>query len=516
MVTDAKALQSDSLQCDVCIVGAGPAGITLATLLAEKGYKVIVAESGGKYAEVASNQLNTAKYTSNFTFRENFANRHRQIGGTANLWAGRVVPFKFSNELDEEWGAFPSKLEPFKSKVNAIVGLSNAFVTDYQANEHEVVAFWGKKTERFNLRSAHTKSSKYDIIFHLTFTGKVSVKVGDFEKFTFHDANKKPVEIEAKRFILATGGIENSRLLLLMEETLKPLMGINFFNVGKYIMDHPKVTHGDVLFKELPEALEKFKLRIVKEGKVKYGIKISHHQTGVRAYANLVETQPDFVSKSYAKLANIYKKLTNKVYHDAGAKNQKTQLIDDLIYLLEPEELIPHDLLYQLSKVKFSSGGGSQKFKVISYLEQLPEKDNEIVLNRDLLDKNGLPTPELKLKLSEKELAAVIHLYQHLHEYISSMGGKLDYQESYLSDAEHYTDSAHHMGGTRYAKDLRKAVVDDTLKVIGCENLYVVGSSVFPTSSVENPTHLIVNLACYLSSVIIKSSNKEYEGYIHI
>ena len=95
MFIDANDLQSSNLKCDVCIVGAGPAGITLATLLSEGGLKVIVAESGGKYAEVESNKLNTTKYKSNFTFRKHFANRHRQIGGTANLWAGRLVPFKF-------------------------------------------------------------------------------------------------------------------------------------------------------------------------------------------------------------------------------------------------------------------------------------------------------------------------------------------------------------------------------------------------------------------------------------
>jgi choline dehydrogenase-like flavoprotein len=55
------------------------------------------------------------------------------------------------------------------------------------------------------------------------------------------------------------------------------------------------------------------------------------------------------------------------------------------------------------------------------------------------------------------------------------------------------------MGTTRMNGDPKLGVVDTDCKVHGVDNLFVAGSSVFPTSGAANPTYTILALALRLS-----------------
>ena len=58
------------------------------------------------------------------------------------------------------------------------------------------------------------------------------------------------------------------------------------------------------------------------------------------------------------------------------------------------------------------------------------------------------------------------------------------------------------MGTTRMNRDPTKGVVDENCRVHSLANLYVAGSSVFPTGGVANPTLTIVTLALRLADHI--------------
>ena len=112
---DSKGLSISELETEICIIGGGAAGITLATELASS-FKVTVIESGGINGKNDLKDLNEANYDSNYRYREDFSNRFRHIGGSTNLWAGRLVPYVFDEKLDEEWGEFKQILPKFYSK----------------------------------------------------------------------------------------------------------------------------------------------------------------------------------------------------------------------------------------------------------------------------------------------------------------------------------------------------------------------------------------------------------------
>jgi len=74
-------------------------------------------------------------------------------------------------------------------------------------------------------------------------------------------------------------------------------------------------------------------------------------------------------------------------------------------------------------------------------------------------------------------------------------------------DTLSYTDASHHIGTTRMSEHPRNGVVDANCKVHGVENLFIAGSSVFPTCGYANPTWSIVALALRLAEHLQQESN---------
>jgi choline dehydrogenase-like flavoprotein len=140
-------------------------------------------------------------------------------------------------------------------------------------------------------------------------------------------------------------------------------------------------------------------------------------------------------------------------------------------------------------------------FNIMTYCEQRPREENHLKL-RNEKDKNGLPIPVLINHMHEGELEEVLNFYSYLGDYLQNINCRLAYDEEYLLNPENYTDAAHLMGGTRYSNEVERSVLNKDLSVKGIPNLHVTGSSVFPTSSIENPTHLIVSISCYLAEVL--------------
>ena len=500
MELDADHISEDSLQADVCVVGAGPAGITLATQLAKFGMDVLVVESGGKFSEPEINQLNQFDARSNFTFRKNFTNRYRQIGGSANLWPGRVVPYQFDPELDSEWGDFIGILPQYYEVADSFFGVNPELVRKYGQKDDYLTAYWAPVTQRFNYQSDLVRKAGFRIVYHLNCCGEVVMDDAQVAEMVFKTHEGRRVQIRANRYVLATGGIENARLLLLMASALETCSGEHYSNVGRYIMDHPKITEGRVrLKKECPEFFD-YHLRIARHGKVKYGMRKRY--PGMRIYCNLVESRSKRVQKLYASCAEKFKKLTGKVL--SNDKQEKSELIDDLIYLLEPKELVPHWLNRAVDRITYKRTKG--KYKVITYLEQRPRRENRISLQSERLDAFGNPLPLIELDLADEEIKATLDFYRDLEERLDFEAVDFRYAPERLSKGESYTEASHHLGGTRYSSDLSRSVVDKDLSVIGVGNLHVAGSSVFPTGGIENPTHLIVSLSCYLADRILEKS----------
>jgi choline dehydrogenase-like flavoprotein len=128
-----------------------------------------------------------------------------------------------------------------------------------------------------------------------------------------------------------------------------------------------------------------------------------------------------------------------------------------------------------------------------------PSSGNRVTLS-DARDVNGQPLARVRHRCTELDRRSMVELHRALREELSANGigeleGDLERAEPWPIDQ----DASHHMGSTRMGLDPRTSVVDPELRVHGTANVWVAGSSVFPTSGCANPTYTIVALSIRLA-----------------
>ena len=97
MIRDLRKIQgTDVLRTEICVIGAGAAGITIARELAEKGHSIILLEGGGRDYSDESQDLYQGEVVGHPNTSVD-SSRLRYLGGTTNHWTGRCAPF---DELD--------------------------------------------------------------------------------------------------------------------------------------------------------------------------------------------------------------------------------------------------------------------------------------------------------------------------------------------------------------------------------------------------------------------------------
>jgi hypothetical protein len=176
----------------------------------------------------------------------------------------------------------------------------------------------------------------------------------------------------------------------------------------------------------------------------------------------------------------------------------KLAKIPELIYLLAPRELIPHFLYRAFKATREILGKDPSELIIVNYCEQVPNPASRVFLSekRDKLNMNRLI---LDWKVGCEETRTLVRLQELLGQYLQKNNiGSLKADATDLNDLP-YTDASHHIGTTRMSDSPRTGVVDVNCKVHGIENLFIAGSSLFPTCGYANPTWTIVALALRLA-----------------
>ena len=262
-------------------------------------------------------------------------------------------------------------------------------------------------------------------------------------------------------FVVATGGIENSRLLLWSNERSNGGVVPHAAALGRYWMEHPQFIAADAVLLRtdafpLDQQNEAFfspsKAAIERAGILNFGMRlIAKPYVGVKA--------------TLADLACIAPSMAQWMSGKAG--------------------------------MHLVCGG-----HVSVGWEQAPDFNNHIALSKDERDTAGVPRTELhwqKRDIDHRTLAEGLRIFGRSLAMLDA--GRLRIAD--WVDAGHYPEDAelagnHHMGGTRMHEDPDYGVVDANSKVHGMQNLYVAGSSVFTTSGYANPTTTITALALRL------------------
>ena len=450
----------------VIIVGSGPAGISTALKLEERKIKTLILEAGSEeYSEKSQEFYKSKIFGDQITDLR--SSRLRQFGGTSGLWGGWSKPMENYNLSD--WGIQYHELDNYSDQTSKILDIDNTFRKSNINKYFNQIEFQYSKV-RFNekFRDHISKSNYIDLLMNaqvLNFSGEENLTKN--VEFLFQGQKFK---ISSAFFILASGGIENSRILLFTKQQNNLLK--NNSSIGMYWMTHPWFLGG-------------------------YGV-LKKKELSQYLGVNFIDSDGPLHIASSEILKNEKRIMSGSIYMDAKEnKNIVKEIVKDLL-CVAPN--FGKKVTRSVFKKDLKCGN------IFMHLEEAPNQNNRITLDNSIKDSNGVPISNLYYKKSIDSLVSAKTILKEFADICRKLDiGRVAIQKN-IDDLKNYESLGvyHHIGGTRIGTDLKNSVVDHNLKVHNNKNLYVTGSSVFPTSGYTNPTFTIVQLSLRLGDHISK------------
>jgi choline dehydrogenase-like flavoprotein len=312
--------------------------------------------------------------------------------------------------------------------------------------------------------------------------------------------------VKPKKVVLACGGLENTRILMASDKQMPQGIGNHNGLLGRYYMDHPRAVFGRI------KLTRKIKLdhmlgMPVRGGKMQLGIALSDRiQAGEGLLNNYLSLEPCYSIGSmelYESFVKLMKRLLRKGYSGKrfDFKNPEMAEVPEMIYLLTPKELLPHFMYYtyyKYSRIAKNIFTKLTHLSIVNYSEQEAINASRVYLDSEK-DALGMPKLILDWKVSDRSLSSSLRLMHLLDEHFRRH--EAGYIEEDLTEIKNlpYTDASHHLGTTRMSAEPKTGVVDANCRVHGVDNLYIAGSSVFPTAGHANPTLTIAAMSLRLA-----------------
>ena len=533
----------DRMRAEVCLIGGGPAAISIALQLLGCGKKVIIL-AGGKWRETLANRELNRGVASPFDSHEPLEeNRRRQFGGASAAWGGRCIPmdpidFKKRPWVDDsEWPISYEDILPYYEKANA---LCEAGKFNYQLH------FAGAKKEIIAgidddyIDSSHLERWSPPINFarhyrqRLQEAGNIQVLL-DTHLLRFNCEtsaqqissvtavyNNTQFEIVATQYVLAAGGIDNPRLLLASKNKFHPNgIGNQHDQVGRYYMAHINGVFAHLApndRRSIPFEYEKdkegvyFRRRwwITEKAQQEKGLgnlvmflndthDMDGHRDALFSMIYIAKTSLTILKKkSVGKMIKSYKELKPEVQD-----HLKTAVSEGFSVMPRMMKTMVHRF-HKRRLPTILPSVENQYLGLYFQSEHLPNYNSTVSLSETEKDALGLPLPIVKVAFCDADYRTILEAHRmFMQRYRDSQAGGMLYDESVLMDyikkrTTKFNSAAHHLGTTRMASSPDKGVVDGNCKVFGMDNLYVAGSSVFTTGSHVNPTLTLVALAIRL------------------
>jgi choline dehydrogenase-like flavoprotein len=495
------------LAADVCIAGAGAAGITLAVEFARKGKKVLLLEGGGATREDSSQALYDSEIVG-LPHRGIHTGRIRVKGGTTVRWGGQILELDALDFTprpgipDSGWPFPKAELTTLYERALHLEGLAKVERSDGAVwrglglpftQFDGLDAYLSRWCPEPNFARLHDKTLTTHPNIHLWLHASVVELMTEGETTTgLRCRTLTGVEtvFRARRYIFALGGIESSRFFL------QPRPGGLPWNrsglLGQHFQDHidcnaaaieplnlasfhdafdPIVTHG---FKYLP------KLRLLphlqaQHGTLNIGSTMSFEDTGkVRFQAKLT-------------IRNLTRGRFSEITRDNlqhTAKHVPMLFRQAWRYYVQRRAYAPPTVRIFLRV----------------HCEQEPTSRSSITLT-DQRDPLGLLRVRFDWQVSERELETIRQYVLIAQRSLAGLA-RIIPDEDLMSGSPKFfarcDDSNHHMGGMRMSTSDATGVVDTNLRLYGLTNTYICSSAVFPCSGFSNPTHTVLALALRL------------------
>jgi choline dehydrogenase-like flavoprotein len=501
MLFDARQLApGTAIQADICIIGAGAAGITLAKDLAGSHYEVAVLESGDVNFDPATQSLYAGTILGH-AYPPLDRERLRYLGGSTNHWQGSCRPFSASDLADWPFGL--ETLEPYYRRAQVLCQLGPYTYEPQDWATADVYPLKPAADSRF--RSSlfqYSAPTRFGEVYRSDLASARNLKVylnanvleiqanGDASGITglrVGCLNGSRFQAHARLYVLATGGIENVRLLLNSDRVQKTGLGNANGLVGRYFMDHPYIPATATILADASRPELRFYEAHAVRGQFIEGFL---HPTDevMRAeqlppLAMRITSVPVESDMESIKLPEI---LQNHL--SAGA-------ISNLAFSLS----ILQKPLTNLYRKMWTAPPGTYTTSIICGPRADPQSRVTLSAQVDAL---GLRQSQLTWKLPDDFERQM----RRAHELLAQELGRTGLGRMFIHDGasghnpmEDLSNGHHEMGTTRMSDDPRLGVVDRHSRVHGINNLFIAGSSVFPSFACDDPTMTIVALALRLS-----------------
>ena len=506
MHTDARTLASGSLlEGDLCVVGAGAAGISIALEWIGSGRRVLLLEGGGFDFEPRMQERYRGENVG-LPYYPLHAARLHYFGGTTGHWAGFCAPF---DPIDFErrdwvphsgWPIARAALDPFYARAHRVLELGPY---DYDADRWrrrdaalvplplDARAVWTKMWQfstpptRFGTRYRDAIVDARDV--HL-YTYATVCEVEANEPVTavaglrVRTPDGREHRVRARHYVLACSTIQNARLLLASNRRAPAGLGNGHDLVGRYFMEHLEMPSGQLVLTGGPRAastaMYAFEFgRTTARGELALSAAAQRGRRVLNATVSLVPGVPGEAARS------TFQRMTPDVVERMRTRAPGAP------------PAAPPAAPRAPARPPF--------FQLLTRQEQAPNPDSRVTIGRER-DALGMPRVRLDWRLTALDRRSFVGFYEVLGRELGRSGVGRARMEPWVAAAEGAWPASlgggwHHMGTTRMHPDPRRGVVDADSRVHGLGNLSVAGAAVFPTAGCANPTLTLVALSLRLS-----------------
>jgi choline dehydrogenase-like flavoprotein len=535
MIIDGRKITDQKLfDCDVCIVGAGAAGIAIAVELVAQGVNVVLLESGGVQRAGRSARLYEGSTRDAGPHAPLHTGRTRRIGGTTSLWGGRCMPM---DSIDFEvrdylplsgWPVSKEELDPYYRRAHdycecgaydycassAFDSSSGQMISGFAEGDltSRTLERWSPPTN-FGIRYLSLLKQSDNIRAIVNATAVELVTDADGERLrcvlarTFR-GNR--IEIRPAWTILAGGGLETTRLLLSSTSVHDQGIGNRSGWLGRCYMSH---LHGVVS-----------RIQLKRAESVIFGYELDSQ--GIYCRRRL---RPSFEAQRREGILNIYALLDRALIEDAGhgdAMLSLTFLAKTLLrkagagptrggkwnlYISHFRNILSGatGLATQLPSFGRSRFLQSRRlpsvlvrpksgaFSLYFHTEQTPCRSNRVSL-ADSRDELGMRRLAVEYAIRDADVESIYRAHMLIANELKRQDcGELTFVRP--EPLEHIRESeavlGHHLGTTRMSGSPTSGVVDRNCRVHDVANLFVASSSVFATGGQAHPTLTVVALA---------------------
>jgi choline dehydrogenase-like flavoprotein len=507
MHTDARTLEDGTaIDGDLCIVGAGAAGISIALEWIGSGKRVLLLEGGGFEYDPRMQELYRGESVGLPYFPLDAARLH-YFGGTTGHWAGfcsTLDPIDFEQRdwvPHSGWPIARADLDPFYARAHRVLALGpyEYEAAQWHRRDSALVSFPLDPQVAWTKMWQFSPPARFGTLYREAIVNAPDVHLFTHANVCEIEANErgqavtglrlrtlegKEHRVRARRYVLACSTIQNARLLLASNRQAAAGLGNGHDLVGRYFMEHLEMPSGNLV--TLGSQPPSNRMYAFEFGRTKARGEIALSAAAQREHRTLNATVSLEPGPLAGRAMSTFQWATPDVV--AGMRASRTTSGETTPAAGPPiaEEAAP------------------RTFHLLTRQEQAPNPASRVTLSRDR-DALGMPRARLDWRLTELDRRSFRSFYDALGREMGRSGvGRLQMRDWVLEAPDAPWPASlgggwHHMGTTRMHPDPKQGVVDPDCRVHDIANLYVAGAAVYPTAGCANPTLTLVALSLRLS-----------------